>query len=204
MRLAALQTLLRAIGDERMQDMPRMLVRPANFLARNVRLSAIPFLLFLFVVGADAQHAAAASGLFSDLSGSWSGSGSIKLLSGASERIRCRATYVVANAGSSLQQSLICASDSYKFNVKSNLTYKSEAGVITGSWAETSYNTVGTFSGRFRGDQIRATIKGDDFLAHMTVVTRGARQSVSIRSPGGAVSSVAISLSRGSKQTALK
>jgi len=40
---------------------------------------------------------------------------------GRTERLRCRATYRVDGSGTGLQQSLRCASDSYKFDLSSDL-----------------------------------------------------------------------------------
>jgi len=53
----------------------------------------------------------AQSGPFAGLSGSWAGAGTIGMSNGASERIRCRASYAVGGGGRSLQQNLRCASD---------------------------------------------------------------------------------------------
>jgi len=53
---------------------------------------------------------------------------------GAAERIRCRATYAVNGAGRALQQTLRCASDSYRLDISSNVV--SEGGALSGSWSE--------------------------------------------------------------------
>ena len=73
-------------------------------------------------------------GPFFGLSGSWSGSGTITMSNGAAERIRCRATYAVNGAGRALQQTLRCASDSYRLEISSNVV--SEGGALSGSWSE--------------------------------------------------------------------
>jgi hypothetical protein len=41
---------------------------------------------------------------------------------GESERIRCRATDAVNGDGSGLNQNLVCASDSYKFELKASIS----------------------------------------------------------------------------------
>ena len=136
----------------------------------------------------------AQQGPFAGLSGSWSGGGFIKLGSGQRERLRCRANYNVGENGTRLEQSLRCASDSYRFDVNSNIV--SEGGALTGSWRETSRNVSGSLSGRVSGSQIHARIDGAGFSANLTVNTRGDRQSVTIESPGHEVTEVSVTLTR--------
>jgi hypothetical protein len=132
------------------------------------------------------------AGPFAALRGSWSGSGIITMSSGANERIRCRAAY---QAGSrDLQLTLRCASDSYNFNLASDV--HSEGGALSGSWTEATRNASGSISGRVSGSQIEATAKGGSFAANLLLVTRGARQSVSIRAAGADITGVDIALNR--------
>ena len=140
-----------------------------------------------------AAHAHGA-GPFAGLAGSWSGGGNITLSSGASERIRCRATYAVAPAGNALQQTLRCASDSYRFDLTGNVA--SQGGALSGSWTEATRSASGTLSGRISGGQMQLRAEGPGFGANLAVATRGDRQSVSIRSAGTDISEVAITLSR--------
>src|SRR5665647_3755192 len=65
--------------------------------------------------------AAPADGPFAALQGSWSGTGTIVLSSGAKERIRCNATHRLGASSSELQLALNCESDSYKFNLESQI-----------------------------------------------------------------------------------
>jgi hypothetical protein len=136
----------------------------------------------------------AQQGPFAALSGSWSGGGSITLASGQRERLRCRANYNVGENGTRLQQSLRCASDSYRFDVNSNIV--SEGGTLSGSWTETSRNASGSVSGRVSGGQIQARIGGAGFSARLTLNTRGDRQSVTIESPGHEITEVSVALTR--------
>jgi hypothetical protein len=100
----------------------------------------------------------------------------------------------VGENGTRLQQSLRCASDSYRFDVNSNIV--SEGGALTGSWSETSRNVSGSVSGRASGSQIQARIDGAGFSANLMVNTRGDRQSVTIESPGHEVTEVSVTLTR--------
>ena len=131
---------------------------------------------------------------FAGLSGSWSGGGFLRSASGQRERIRCRANYQVDENGTRLQQSLRCASDSYRFDVSSNIV--ADGGVLSGSWSETSRNVSGSVSGRVHGGQIHARIDGAGFSANLIVSTRGDRQSVTIESPGHEITEVSVALTR--------
>jgi len=73
-----------------------------------------------------------ADGPFDNMRGSWSGGGTITLSNGAQARIRCRASYTPR--GPNLRMSLVCASDSYKVDLTSQIT--SSGGEIKGTWAE--------------------------------------------------------------------
>ena len=90
---------------------------PALAFARRL-IFAVATLLFASMWGS-ASHAQ--SGPFAGMAGIWSGSGIVTLDDGSTERIRCRATYAVGAGGNGLEQTLTCASDSYKFNLSSNV-----------------------------------------------------------------------------------
>ncbi len=137
----------------------------------------------LAVLSLQAVDARAADGPFTSLEGNWIGSGTIAMKSGTRERIRCRATYAVSPAGTAINQKLLCASDSYRFNVLSDES--EEGGVISGNWSETTRNATGSVSGRIDGSVIRATVNGVGFTADLSLVTRGRTQAVSIRPSGG-------------------
>jgi hypothetical protein len=122
---------------------------------------------------------AQAGGPFSGLAGVWSGGGTVTLDDGSTERIRCRATYAVGGGGNGLQQTLTCASDSYKFNLTSNVTAQGSA--ISGSWSETSRNINGAIEGRASGGTIQVVANAPGFSANISLTTRGNKQSVTIR-----------------------
>src|SRR5665213_481803 len=85
-------------------------------VARGLIFGALAF----FVASIASSTSYAQSGPFAGLAGVWSGGGTVMLDDGSSERIRCRATYAVGEGGAGLNQSLTCASDSYKFELKAN------------------------------------------------------------------------------------
>jgi hypothetical protein len=123
------------------------------------------------------------AGPFSGLAGSWSGSGHISLSDGTKERIRCRAHYAVGSDGTMLQQSLRCASDSYNFDLRSDV--ESHGGRITGNWNENTRQIGGTLSGHARQGHIEVSVQNPNFSARLTLVSHGHHQSVTIRTLGG-------------------
>jgi hypothetical protein len=135
----------------------------------------------------------AATGPFAALSGSWSGGGTITMSSGAKERIRCRARYNVGGAGSNLDLTLRCASDSYNFELQSNASYSN--GAVSGTWSETTRGVGGSIAGSGNASQIRVRVSGI-ISASLAVSTAANQQSISIQAPGTEMQNVAISLSR--------
>lgn len=126
-----------------------------------------------------ASHAQSAP--FAGFDGSWSGNGTVVLADGTSEQIRCRATYSVVG-GTALKQSLRCASDSYKFELSSDV--RSQGNQITGTWGEASRNIYGNLQGSAGGGQIDVFVEAAGFAAELTLTTRGNKQLVSISSKG--------------------
>jgi len=148
---------------------------------------------FAVLVGASAPVLAQDSRPFAMLAGSWSGGGTVSVSNGTNERIRCNASYDVVNP-KTVQLSLRCASDSYNFNLLSEITY--EGGAISGSWTEATRNAAGRVSGHASGGQIQVVAKGGSFSADLTLQTRGNRQSVTIRSTGSEVTGASITMTR--------
>lgn len=134
-------------------------------------------------------------GPFAGMAGNWSGGGTLTTSSGNNERLRCRAHYEVGAGGNSLKQALRCASDSYRFDINSNVSHS--GGNITGTWSEVSRNVFGNMTGRVSGGEIRARVESQAINAILSVVTRGDRQSVTINAPGAEISQVSVSLRRG-------
>jgi hypothetical protein len=127
------------------------------------------------------------------LNGTWSGRGNIALSDGSRESISCRAAYDVPS-GPNFTLALKCASDSYTFDFSARGIYGE--GRISGNWDERTRYAAGTFSGTVNGSRIDARAEGPTFSALFTMTTHGNRQSISIRSPGSAMSEVTIVLGR--------
>jgi hypothetical protein len=124
-----------------------------------------------------ASHAQ--SGPFAGMAGVWSGGGTVTLDDGSTERIRCRATYAIGNGGNGLNQSLTCASDSYRFNLSSNVVANGQ--MLSGTWSESSRGINGSLDGRGANGNFQVIASAPGFTANITLATRGNRQSVVIR-----------------------
>ena len=135
----------------------------------------------------------ASSSPFTVLSGSWSGAGTVTMSSGAKERIRCRAKYDVDGGGSNVDLTLRCASDSYNFELQSNVSHSN--GAVTGTWSENTRHVGGNIEGSARGGHISVRVSGV-ISAMLAVNTNANSQSISIQAPGTEMQAVAISLSR--------
>ena len=156
---------------------------------RRLMFAAVTFL----VAAISGSASYAQSGPFAGMAGIWSGGGTVTLDDGSSERLRCRATYAVGAGGNALNQSLTCASDSYKFILSSNVL--AQGGALSGTWSESSRGVNGSLEGRGASGTFQVTASAPGFTAHLSLTTRGNRQSVIIRSDSS-FRSASISLSR--------
>jgi len=147
-------------------------------------LAAIKRLIFavvtLFVASVSGSASYAQSGPFAGMAGNWSGGGTVTLDDGSTERIRCRASYAVGAGGNGLNLSLICASDSYKFDLRGNVV--AERGALSGTWSESSRGINGNLEGRGSNGNFQVVASSAGFTANISLATRGNRQSVAIRS----------------------
>ncbi len=148
-----------------------------SLVAQAIKAAGLGAALMLSVSAGYAQ-----SSPFAGFDGAWSGSGTVSLSDGTTERIRCRADYKVTATGLGLKQNLRCASDSYKFDLSSDVT--SEGGRISGNWSEASRNVFGNLQGTAGGGQIDVFVEAAGFAANLTLRTNGTRQTVQISSKG--------------------
>jgi hypothetical protein len=133
----------------------------------------------LFAVSVFGSASYAQSGPFAGMAGAWSGGGTVTLEDGSAERIRCRATYAVGDSGTGLNQNLTCASDSYKFDLRSSVV--ASAGSLSGTWSEASRGVSGSLAGRGSSGNFQVVARAPGFNANISLTTRGNRQSVVIR-----------------------
>src|SRR5258708_10906427 len=90
----------------------------SSLFGQAITAAAVGVALMLSVSAGQAQS----SGPFAGFDGAWSGTGTVALADGSTEHIRCKADYKVNGTGMGLKQALHCASDSYKFDLTSDVT----------------------------------------------------------------------------------
>ena len=167
----------------------------ANRMADSVMITrrSIFALATLLVASLSGSASYAQSAPFAGLAGFWSGAGSVTLDDGSTEKIRCRATYAVSGNGAGLNQTLVCASDSYKFDLRTNVV--AERGSISGSWTESSRGINGNLAGRAGNGNFQVIATAAGFSANITLTTHGNKQSVVIR-PDSQFKGASITLTR--------
>ena len=164
-----------------------------SFSLRFLRFNALPALTAAFSLAASLS-AAAASGPFDKFIGGWSGAGEIVAGNGHRESIRCRAEYKEAKGGSAVDQTIVCASESFKFNIH---TYAEASGSsLEGSWKEATRDVSGHLSGRISEGRFEGEFNAPAFNASITITSNGRTQSVSIQPRGGDIADVRIELTR--------
>jgi len=109
------------------------------------------------------------------MAGRWSGSGTVTLDDGSTERIRCRATYEIA--GPQMNLTLTCASEAYKFNLDGRVVAEA-GGAIAGTWSESSRNVSGNLQGHGGNGNFQVVASGSGFNANISLSTHGNRQSI--------------------------
>jgi hypothetical protein len=123
-----------------------------------------------------AISAKAASNPFEQLSGDWTGGGTVTPAKGGPKKVDCNATYKVA--GSNLSQDLTCTGDDYEIEVKLKLADKS--GKVKGTWTEAIYDASGAVTGTAKPNLIHAIIRGDKFSGRMSITVTDVGHSINI------------------------
>jgi len=160
---------------------------------RGSRLLAIglggALLLWPHVGGAQSE------GPFLTFDGNWRGSGRVTGDDGKTERITCRASYSVPPSGMALSQSLVCASDSYRFEVQSDVV-ATDGHTVQGRWAEKTRGAQGDLIGDVSAGQFNGSVSGTGFTAEISIKTTGRKQVVMIVPHGSTVTKVDVVMSR--------
>ncbi len=149
----------------------------SGFFEQVIKAAAVGAALMFTVSAGHAQ-----SRPFAGFDGAWSGNGTVSLSDGSTERIRCRADYKVNGTGQALKQNLRCASDSYKFDLSSDVT--SQGDRISGNWNEANRNIFGNLQGTAGGGKIDVLVEAPGFTASLMLRANGNRQTVQISSKG--------------------
>jgi hypothetical protein len=167
---------------------------------RLLRFNALPALaISMSVAGASmsvagAPSAAVAASPFEKFVGVWSGGGQVVGTNGRRESIRCRAKYTTEKGGSALDQAIVCASESFKFNIQSYVEASGES--VQGYWKEATRDVSGNLTGRILAGRFEGEISAPAFTATISLTSNGRAQVVSIQPRGGDISDVRIELRR--------
>ena len=153
----------------------------------------------IFAVGAAiilaplALSALAAENPFTQLAGTWSGSGTAQLEGGKTESLRCKGYYTNGDGGAALGLSIRCANASAKVELRANLSYAN--GAVSGSWEERTYNQSGTITGKANGTKMNLSISGG-IEGSMSVSVAERHHSVTVSTAASALKGINISMSR--------
>jgi len=162
-------------------------VQRAQTFASPFRILALAGALFApFTVSA-------AENPFTQLAGTWSGSGTAQLEGGKTESLRCKGYYTNGADGSALGLSIRCANASAKVELRANLSYAD--GAVTGSWEERTYNQSGTITGKAVGNKMNLVISGG-IEGSMSVSIADRHHSVTVSTGASALKGINIAMSR--------
>lgn len=140
------------------------------------------------------SHAAAAAGPFDPFAGASRGAGEVISRDGARERISCRVSGSVSQGGEALTQSMVCASDNYRFDIRANAA--AEGDRVRGEWQETTRGVQGSLAGRIEGGHLSGAVSGAGFTAAFSLRSSGRKIFYILRPSSGDVASVSVVLTR--------
>jgi hypothetical protein len=161
---------------------------------RRILTRALPILFCCTQMMLSPVASAESADPFAKFLGTWRGTGKVFMADGKSERIRCIATNSPEPGGKSISQELVCASDSYRVDVRSFIVAEGQG--VQGHWEESVRQAAGQLAGQIVGGQFEGRITGPGFDAALSLVTTGLRQTILITPSGGSVSRVEVALSR--------
>jgi len=150
--------------------------------------------LALSVAVAMAVATGAAAGPIEDLSGYWTGAGTVLLTSGSTERVKCAVIYKVGGSGTQIKQTMRCASADYNINAAAEL--RVNGAQVSGNWEEKTYSATGDVAGRYTGSSFVLSIKGQNFTAGMNVGLSSCKQSINITPQGLDVRRISMNLAK--------
>jgi len=137
---------------------------------------------------------AAGSGPFGAFPGNWRGTGQVVSAGGQTDTIACRATYTTSERGDSLKQSLVCASDSYRFDISSEVV--ANGNTFQRQWQEADRNLLGNLTGQISRGDYQGMVTGQGFTAQIAIKVSERKQVVSIRPSAGSITDVEVALTR--------
>jgi hypothetical protein len=130
-----------------------------------------------------------------ELTGYWTGGGTVHLTNRSTEKVKCAVIYKVRESGALIRQTLRCASADTTINAVAEL--RVNGGQVAGSWEEKTYAATGQVSGRYTGSGFVLSIQGANFTAAMSLgLTSSCRQSISIQPKGLEVRRITMTLAK--------
>ena len=100
----------------------------------------------------------------------------------------------MASEGNNLKQVLRCASDSYKFDLSTNV--RAQGSALSGDWSETNRKLNGTIEGKAGNGQFQALVSANGFAASLEMTAKGNRQTIMMNSKNTDLRGVQITLNR--------
>ena len=125
-----------------------------------------------------------AAGPFAAYGGAWRGSGRFES-NGRSEALLCRSDNRPSRGGAAVALSLVCASDSFRLDIRSDLS--TDGSGVHGTWTEASQNVSGSVTGTISRRQIDVSVMGSGFNANVAMRAIGKRLDFSLASQQGRV-----------------
>lgn len=168
----------------------------SSMLSRGLRRVALP----LLVVASQASWGQAPASAeepspFAKVSGRWLGEGRLGIRDGNTEPVKCRVTYVLAEQGQQVRQTVRCATESGSVEVQSTVSH--ESGALTGTWKELSRDWSGELSGSVTANGFKVAIKGTELNANMDIIVKDARQIIEIQFINSSLIGLTLILTKG-------
>jgi hypothetical protein len=116
---------------------------------------------------------------FEKLAGRWVGEGRLGVRDNATENVKCRVTYILAQGPDQLKQTIRCASASGSIEVRCVVDHV--AGSLSGFWTELVRNMKGEIRGSVTPRGFRVAVVGEDLNANMDIIVLGAKQVIEIQ-----------------------
>lgn len=162
-------------------------------LAHRLGLMAGMTLVLGVTCLAPAASFAQSSGLIANMAGAFKGSGSVRLETGKSERIRCQGK-VTRKTATSLSHALRCAGIGGTFSIGSTMRFSGNS--VTGHWRDVSNGLAGRLSGKAGKTTLRLTLTSGGANGSMRIDVAKCSQTILISSAQGNVRRVSIKLKK--------
>ncbi|WP_374546442.1 hypothetical protein [Rhodoblastus sp.] len=156
--------------------------------------TALRLALAALALAGTAPAVSADPGGFFAFAGNFRGAGQVQVNDGRRERITCRATGAVGGAGRTMSQNIVCASDSYRFDIRGQMI--ASGGEVSGDWQEATRGVNGSIAGRLVDDHLSGFVNAIGFTAGFAIRVIGRQMSFSLRPSGTTVTKVDVQMSR--------